>query len=45
MFGVTPHDPVTFVAVPVLLLMCAALAAFVPARRAAAANPASILQE
>jgi ABC-type antimicrobial peptide transport system permease subunit len=37
--GVAPLDPLTFVAVPVLLLLVAAVAAYLPARRAAAVNP------
>jgi putative ABC transport system permease protein len=39
LFGVAPLDPLTFVAVPVLLLLVAAVAAYLPARRAAAVNP------
>jgi predicted lysophospholipase L1 biosynthesis ABC-type transport system permease subunit len=34
LFGVTPHDPLTFVTVPLVLLSVAALAAYAPARRA-----------
>jgi ABC-type antimicrobial peptide transport system permease subunit len=39
LFGVAALDPLTFVAVPVLLLLVAAVAAYLPARRAAAVNP------
>ena len=39
LFGVTPRDPLSFVAVPVVLFVVAALAAFVPARRAATIDP------
>jgi putative ABC transport system permease protein len=39
LFGVAPLDPLTFIAVPVLLLLVAAVAAYLPARRAAAVNP------
>jgi putative ABC transport system permease protein len=35
LYGVTPHDAVTFVSVPMLLLAVTAIACFVPARRAA----------
>jgi predicted permease len=39
LFGVDAHDPVSFAAVPVVLLAVAVLAAFVPARRAATIDP------
>jgi putative ABC transport system permease protein len=34
LFGVAPHDPATFVAVPLVLVATAAVAAYLPARRA-----------
>jgi len=34
LFGVSPRDPVTFIAVPLLLAAVAVLACWVPARRA-----------
>ncbi len=37
--GVTPTDPVTFVAVAILLTTVALLASYVPARRAAKMDP------
>jgi putative ABC transport system permease protein len=43
-FGVTPLDPVTLVAVPVALLASSALAAAVPARRATNIDPVSALR-
>lgn len=39
LFGLTPLDPVTFVAVPVLLLAVVAAATWVPARRATRVDP------
>src|SRR5690606_8523216 len=38
LFGIAPHDPTTFVAVPLLLGAVALLAAWIPARRAAAVD-------
>ncbi len=39
LFGVSPVDPVTYIAIPLVLAACAALASYLPARRAAAINP------
>jgi ABC-type antimicrobial peptide transport system permease subunit len=44
LFGVSATDVATFASVPVLLLAVAALAAFVPARRATAVDPLSSLR-
>jgi putative ABC transport system permease protein len=44
LFGVTPRDPLTFLLVPVLLVVVAGVACFVPARRAAAVDPVSVLR-
>jgi putative ABC transport system permease protein len=43
LFGVTPHDPVTFAAVTSALACIAFLAALVPARRAASVDPTRAL--
>ena len=39
LFGVNAADPVTFFAVPVLLLSVSGLACWIPARRAAKTDP------
>jgi ABC-type antimicrobial peptide transport system permease subunit len=44
LFGVSPTDPLTAAAVTGVLLAVAALAAFVPARRAASVDPAVTLR-
>jgi len=44
LFGISPLDPVTFLAVPVLLVAAAALASYLPARRTAAVNPVESLR-
>jgi putative ABC transport system permease protein len=44
LFGVSPTDPFTAVAVAGILLTVAALAGFVPARRAASIDPAVTLR-
>ena len=44
-FGVTPRDPLTFAAAPVLLAAVAMAAALVPARRAATIDPMKALRD
>jgi ABC-type antimicrobial peptide transport system permease subunit len=45
LYEVSPSDPTTFAGVGLLLLAVAALGSLVPARRAAALDPATILRE
>jgi putative ABC transport system permease protein len=44
LYGLTPQDPATFAAVAVLLILVAALASFVPARRAVRVDPVKVLR-
>jgi putative ABC transport system permease protein len=44
LYGVTPHDTVTFVFVPLVLLVAATLACIVPAQRAARLDPLRVLR-
>jgi predicted permease len=44
LFGISPLDPVTFTVVPVALVVAAALASYLPARRIAAVDPVEALR-
>jgi len=44
LFEVSPLDPVTICVVPMLMLFVAVLAAWIPARRAAAVDPMQALR-
>jgi ABC-type antimicrobial peptide transport system permease subunit len=44
LYGVTVHDPVTFIVVPLVLLVPATLATVIPARRAARVNLAEVMR-
>jgi putative ABC transport system permease protein len=44
LFETTPHDPAMFALVAAVVGVVAAIAAFVPARRAAGANPVAALR-
>ncbi|MFL5578985.1 MAG: ADOP family duplicated permease [Gemmatimonadaceae bacterium] len=44
LYGVTAHDPETYLGVTALLLLVGAAAAYLPGRRAAGADPAALLR-
>jgi len=44
LYGISPLDPVTYVAVPFVLIAAAAVASYLPARRAAAVDPVHALK-
>lgn len=44
LYGIRPHDAVTFTLVPVALVLVSLIAAWIPARRAASINPTEALR-
>jgi len=44
LFGISPLDPATFIAVPAALVAAAALASYLPARRTSAIDPVEALR-
>jgi predicted permease len=44
LFGISPLDPFTYITVPLILAISAAIASYLPARRAAAINPVEALR-
>ena len=44
LFGVTPHDPVAFIAAPLVLTAVALVAVWLPARRMAWLDPIAVLR-
>ena len=44
LFGISPLDPLTYIAIPLILVSAAVLASYLPARRAAAIDPVEALR-
>jgi ABC-type lipoprotein release transport system permease subunit len=44
LFGISPVDPLTYTAVPLVLVVATVLASYLPARRAAAVDPVETLR-
>ena len=44
LFGIGPNDPITFAAVALALTLVALMASFIPALRAATADPTAALR-
>jgi len=45
LYGISPTDPLTFAAIPVIFLLVAAVACFVPARQATSIDPLTALRQ
>jgi ABC-type antimicrobial peptide transport system permease subunit len=43
-YGIVPHDPITIIGTIVIMVTVAALAAWIPARRAAKVDPMEALR-
>jgi ABC-type antimicrobial peptide transport system permease subunit len=44
LYGIAPLDPVTYIAVPLVLITATVIASYVPARRAASVDPVEALK-
>jgi len=44
LYGISPTDPLTFAAVPIVLVTAAVVASYLPARRASAVDPVEALR-
>jgi len=44
LYGVSPHDPLSFAFIPIFLLGVTLVATYIPARRAAGVDPVEVLR-